>query len=87
MSRLASSDRLSIAALTIGTGVTRQAVTKHLRVLDNVGLVKSRLEGRERIWELRPSQIDIARRALDRIAEQWDDALGRLKQFIEQEPP
>jgi DNA-binding transcriptional ArsR family regulator len=85
VSKLATSEGLSIAALTAGTGVTRQAVTKHLRVLDDAGLVTSSWRGRERTWELKPLQLDNARRALDRIAAQWSDSLGRLKQFVEHE--
>jgi DNA-binding transcriptional ArsR family regulator len=86
VSRLAVSAGLSIAALTAGTGVTRQAVTKHLRVLDRVGLVESRWHGRERVWQLKPSELETAHRALDRIAAEWGDTLGRLKRFVEREP-
>jgi DNA-binding transcriptional ArsR family regulator len=85
MRRLAAGDALSISSLTEGTGVTRQAVTKHLRVLDSVRLVRSNWRGRERVWELEPSQLDAARRALDAIAREWQDALGRLKSFVERE--
>lgn len=83
--RLATGEPLSIAALTAGTGVTRQAVTKHLHVLDDVGLVRSRWRGRERMWELEPTQLRTARRMLDLIAAQWSDALGRLKAFVERD--
>jgi hypothetical protein len=58
-------------------------VTKHLRVLDHVGLVRSTWHGRERKWELAPSQLQTARRTLDDICAQWDEALGRLKAFVE----
>ncbi len=81
--RLAGRDALSISSLTEGTGVTRQAVTKHLRVLDSVRLVRSSWRGRERVWELEPSQLEAARRALDVISREWQDALGRLKSFVE----
>jgi DNA-binding transcriptional ArsR family regulator len=81
--RLAAGDALSIASLTKGTGVTRQAVTKHLQVLDNVRLVRSSWRGRERVWELEASQLEAARRTLDVIAREWQDALGRLKSFVE----
>jgi DNA-binding transcriptional ArsR family regulator len=81
--RLSLGERLSIATLTAGTGVTRQAVTKHLRVLDEVGLVRSRRRGRERVWELEPARLDAARRSLDLIAAQWTTALGRLKTLVE----
>ncbi len=81
--RLATGEPLSIAALTIGTGVTRQAVTKHLGVLDHVGLVRSSRRGRERMWELEPTQLLAARRSLEMISAQWSEALGRLKAFVE----
>lgn len=83
LGRLASQGPMSIAQLTAGTDVTRQAITKHLRVLETAGLVKSERAGRESLWELEPERIDDARRALDVISAQWDDALGRLKDFVE----
>ena len=63
--RLSLGEPLSIATLTAGTGVTRQAVSKHLRVLDDAGLVRSNWHGRERLWELEPARLDAARRSLD----------------------
>jgi DNA-binding transcriptional ArsR family regulator len=81
--RLASGEPLSIATLTDGTGVTRQAVTKHLGVLDAAGLVRSEWRGRERLWALNAEPLEAARRSLDVIAAQWDTALARLKQFVE----
>jgi DNA-binding transcriptional ArsR family regulator len=84
--RLAGGAVLSIAALTAGTGVTRQAVTKHLEVLDEVGLVHSSWQGRERMWALEPAQIEVARRTLDLIAAEWTQALDRLAKFVETEP-
>jgi DNA-binding transcriptional ArsR family regulator len=74
---------LSITQLTAGTAVTRQAVTKHLQVLADAGLVRDTRLGRERQWELAPSRIDEARHALDAIAAQWEQALARLKRFVE----
>lgn len=81
--RLGSSGPFSIAQLSAGRPVTRQAITKHLAVLAKAGLVRSRRRGRERIWSFEAKQIDEARRCLDRISEQWDQALERLKQFVE----
>jgi DNA-binding transcriptional ArsR family regulator len=83
VARLSVRGPLSIAGLTAGTGVTRQAVTKHLQVLSNVGLVHGRREGRESVWELEPEQLRAARQSLDRISAQWDEGLGRLKRFVE----
>jgi DNA-binding transcriptional ArsR family regulator len=83
--RLSADGPASIARLTVGTGVTRQAVTKHLHVLSEVGLVRGRHVGRENVWELQRQQLYQARQSLDAIAMQWDRALGRLKAFIERE--
>jgi DNA-binding transcriptional ArsR family regulator len=80
---LCAGGALSIAQLTTGTAITRQAVTKHLEVLAGAGLVRDIRQGRERLWELEPTRIDEARRALDAIAQQWDQALQRLKTFVE----
>ena len=85
--RLATGEPLSIATLTAGTGVTRQAITKHLGVLDEAGLVHSEWRGRERLWALNTARVDAARRSLDRIAAQWDAALLRLKSFVEEPAP
>lgn len=80
---LCAGGALSIAQLTAGTAITRQAVTKHLTVLADAGLVRDTRHGRERRWELEPARIDAARRSLDAIAAHWDQALKRLKTFVE----
>ena len=76
---------LSIASLSEGAGVTRQAVTKHLLTLADAGLVRDSRHGRERIWELESRRIERARRSLDEISAQWDAAIGRLKAFVEKD--
>lgn len=81
--RLCGAGPQSIARLSEGSGVTRQAVTKHLHVLAEAGLVHERRQGRESIWELEPRRLADARRALDQISAQWDDALERLKKWVE----
>ena len=81
--RLCEQGSASISRLTAGTGVTRQAVTKHLRVMQNSGLVHSTRRGRERIWQLNQQRLQEARRNLDLISKQWDDALARLQRFVE----
>ena len=83
LAALCAGGALSIAQLTAGTAITRQAVTKHLQVLADAGLVRDSWQGRERQWELEPSRLDEARRALDAIAAQWDQALARLKRLVE----
>jgi len=74
---------MSIARLTEGSKVTRQAITKHLRVMEGSGLVHSRREGRESVWQLNQRRLEDARRYLDGISRQWDDALVRLREFVE----
>jgi len=74
---------MSIAQLTTGTRITRQAVTKHLQVLAEAGLVHDVKAGRERLWEFEPDQLERARQSLDAIRAQWDQALGRLKDLVE----
>jgi DNA-binding transcriptional ArsR family regulator len=74
---------MSIAKLAAGSKVTRQAITKHLRVMDKAGLVHSARRGRESIWRLDQQRLEQARRYLDLISRQWDDALERLRKFVE----
>ena len=76
---------LSITRLTAGTTVTRQAVTKHLRLLEEAGLVREERRGRESLWEVESEGLEEARRCLDTISRQWDGALGRLKKFVERD--
>jgi len=73
----------SIAQLTQGTEVTRQAVTKHLRVLEDAGIVHSVHKGRENLFEFDPRPMDELRAYLDRVSADWDQALQRLKAFVE----
>jgi DNA-binding transcriptional ArsR family regulator len=74
---------MSIAQLTSGTDITRQAITKHLAVLSAAGLVRDAKIGRERLWEFEPAPLDQARRSLAAIAQQWDQALAKLKRAVE----
>jgi DNA-binding transcriptional ArsR family regulator len=83
LGRLAGGEPQSIARLTAGTRLTRQAVTKHLRVLEGAGVVRSMRVGRESRFTLEPRPIDEARDYLDLVSRQWDDALARLKAFVE----
>ena len=73
----------SIAQLTEGTDLTRQAVTKHLRVLENANLVRSVKSGRESLFEFDPAPLRSVRDYADMVSRQWDQALGRLKAFVE----
>ena len=80
---LCAGGAFSIAHLTASTDISRQGVTKHLRVLADAGVVRDVKRGRERLWQLEPDQLDDARRALEVIGRQWDEALDRLKAFVE----
>jgi len=86
VARLCTEGPLPIARLSAGSPVTRQAVTKHLHALAAAGLVRRQASGRGRgrVWELQPRAFDEARRYLDRISELWDDALARLRAFVEE---
>ncbi len=83
--RLSSGGPGSIARLSAKSQVSRQAITKHLEVLSEAGLVRSSRRGRERIWELEPKRLSHAHEYLVQIERQWDDALDRLKSFVEGE--
>src|SRR5229473_8515527 len=83
VSRLYDDGPMSISRLTAGSNVTRQAITKHLRVMEEAGLVRSARHGRESVWQLDQRRLEDARHYLDQISKQWDDALGRLRKFVE----
>ncbi|MEE9392554.1 MAG: metalloregulator ArsR/SmtB family transcription factor [Planctomycetota bacterium] len=82
---LTTSGPESISSLSEGSNVSRQAITKHLRILGDAGLVRSSRHGREHIWQLDPSGLATARRYLDRIDAQWDAAISRLRGHVEDE--
>lgn len=84
VTRLSTGERMSITRLTERTGVTRQAVTRHLEVLESAGLVRGTRRGRERLWELEPKQIELARRSLDKISRWWDRKLEALRAKVEE---
>lgn len=84
VTKLSADSPQSITQLTEGAAITRQAVTKHLRVLADAGLVQSSQRGRESLYELAPERLAEARRYLEEVSRQWDDALGRLKAFVEE---
>lgn len=80
---LCAGGAFSIAQLTANTDVSRQAVTKHLQMLADAGLVKDLKLGRERLWQFEPAAMEEARRELEIIGRQWEQALGRLKTTLE----
>jgi DNA-binding transcriptional ArsR family regulator len=81
--RLSTEGPLSITRLNEGTGVTRQAITRHLYALGKAGLVRHARRGREQIWDLNAKRLEIAQQYLDHVAAQWDAAAARLKAFVE----
>ena len=82
VSRLTGEGPLSIARLTDGLPITRQAVTKHLRVMEGAGLVRSSPQGRERVWQLDERRLQLAQRHLATISREWDARLARLERFV-----
>jgi DNA-binding transcriptional ArsR family regulator len=84
VSRLCDGGPMSITRLTAGSKVTRQAISKHLHVMKEAGLVRSARSGRESIWQLDQRRVEEARRYLDAISRQWDEALGRLRKLVEE---
>jgi len=84
--KLADGTRRSIAQLSEDEPVTRQAITKHLRVLEDARLVRSERAGRENLYVLDPARIAEARSYIDEVARRWDEALGRLQAFVQLHP-
>lgn len=73
----------TISQLTQGSRLTRQAITKHLRVLESVGIVHGIRAGRESLFEFDPGPIEKMKQYLDLVSEQWDQGLIRLKSLVE----
>ena len=82
MKRLCDSGPSSITHLADGLELTRQAVTKHLRVLEKGGLVKSSKEGREQIFSLEQKRFAIAQGYIESVSNRWDNAIDRLKAHL-----
>src|SRR6185437_6653651 len=83
VAELCEGEPRSISRLTQGSGVTRQAITKHLRVLEGAGLVRAVRSGRETLFELDPKPLNELKSYLDLVSSQWDQSLARLKAFVE----
>lgn len=83
VARLGAEGPLSTVHLGVGAGISRQALTKHLYALADAGLVEGTRK-RPRVWRLKPTRLEEARRSLDRISAQWDAALDCLKAFVEE---
>lgn len=85
LGRLSTDGPLSITHLSEGTGVTRQAITRHLHTLGRAGLVRDTRRGRERVFALDVKRLEKAKHYLDHVASEWDAAAARLKAFVEDE--
>jgi DNA-binding transcriptional ArsR family regulator len=83
VARLCAGRPESISQLASGSRLTRQAVTKHLRVLERAGIVHSARAGRENLFVLDREPIEKMQEHLDRVSREWDRALARLKAFLE----
>ena len=81
--RLSTEGPLSITRLAEGSGVTRQAITRHLQALGKAGLVRDTRQGREHVFSLELKRLEVARQYLDHVSAQWDAAAARLKAFVE----
>ncbi len=83
LTKLCKGYQVSITQLASDSPLSRQAITKHLRVLERAGVVHGVRAGRESLFELRPKSIQEARDYLQIVSRQWDEALGRLKSLVE----
>jgi DNA-binding transcriptional ArsR family regulator len=83
VTKLCAGQTQSISQLAKGSNLTRQAITKHLRVLESAGIVRSVRAGRESLFEFEVEPIDQIKKYLDLVSEQWDQSLARLKSFVE----
>ena len=87
IARLSGGEAQSISALTDGSRLTRQAITKHLRVLESAGVVRNVRSGRESLFVFEPAPLQKAKTYLELVSEQWDGSLGRLKSSVEKYEP
>ncbi|MCV7286473.1 helix-turn-helix transcriptional regulator [Mycolicibacterium wolinskyi] len=83
VTRLCDGGPCSTAQLTEVIAVSRQAATKHLLLMEAVGLVSSHRQGRERIWEIRPEPLAEASDYLTALSRRWDRAIDRLRAYVE----
>ena len=83
VAKLCSGEPSSIAQLSDESKLTRQAITKHLGVLERAGIVRSSHAGRERIFQFDPEPIESLQAYLASVAKQWDQTLARLKSHVE----
>lgn len=85
ITRLCDGGPSSTTEVTQVVAVSRQAATKHLMLMEAVGLVSSERKGRERIWRVQPKPLSEASDYLTALSERWDRAIDRLRAFVEDE--
>lgn len=85
LERLIGAESLSVSMLSVGMGVSRQAVSKHLKTLSDARLVSAKKSGRETLYSLERDRLEEARSFLTQVEQKWDDALGRLRVFVERD--
>ena len=86
VNKLGAGGALSATALAEGAKVSRQAIVKHLQVLEGAGLATSEKRGREVLYALKPERLEDAREFLDAVSASWDRALERLRRMVESDP-
>jgi DNA-binding transcriptional ArsR family regulator len=87
VAKLSHGELHSISELTQGSRLTRQAITKHLHVLERAGMVRCMRRGRESLFAFNPEPLYEAKSYLESVSEQWDQALTRLKMLVEEDAP
>lgn len=80
---LSRGSRQSIAQLAASKPLSRQAISKHLRILEAAGVVSSQREGRESLFALNPAALDQLHSYVEQVSAQWDSSLARLQAFVE----
>jgi len=83
IARMSDDGPLSIASLADGFDISRQAISKHLRVMNDAGIATSGRRGRETVWQLEPGGLADAAKYLQVISKDWDDKLRQLKNLVE----
>ncbi|MFL6449019.1 MAG: ArsR/SmtB family transcription factor [Bryobacteraceae bacterium] len=83
LAKLCDGYQVSITQLALDSPISRQAITKHLQVLERAGIVHVVRAGRQSLFELRPKPLEQARDHLGVVSRQWNEALGRLRSFVE----
>ena len=85
ITRLCDGGPSSTTEVTQVVAVSRQAATKHLMLMEAVGLVSSERKGRERIWRVQPTPLSEASDYLTALSLRWDRAIDRLRAYVEDE--